>query len=177
MLALLRLLYLTYRPHDAVMGWVHGIDGQVEIEQYPNARTLPGLVIYRFDAPILFFNADYFKQRILEVVAQTPNARAVLLNAEGILNLDISGLTTLREVQQTLEARGVYLSLARVTGETLALLKRSQLLGEVKPPLVFSSVRAGVNAYRRWHQQRKREQEAAERAAAASQPELPHQPL
>jgi MFS superfamily sulfate permease-like transporter len=174
MLALLRLLYLTYRPHDAVMGWVHGIDGQVELEQYPNAHTLPGLVIYRFDAPILFFNADYFKQRLLEVVTDEPNARAVLLNAEGILNLDISGLTTLREVQQTLDAQGVHLSLARVTGETLAMLKRSGALGEVKPPLVFSSVRAGVNAYRRWHQQRKREQAAS---AQASQAELPDQPL
>lgn len=174
MLALLRLLYLTYRPHDAVMGWVYGIDGQVEVGQYPNAHTLPGLVIYRFDAPILFFNADYFKQRILEVVTQTPNARAVLLNAEGILNLDISGLTTLREVQQTLDAQGVHLSLARVTGETLAMLKRSGALGEVKPPLVFSSVRAGVNAYRRWHQQRKREQAAS---ARASQAELPDQSL
>ncbi|MHB9800151.1 SulP family inorganic anion transporter [Pseudomonas sp. MT3] len=155
MLALLRLLYLTYRPHDAVMGWVHGIDGQVELEQYPNAHTLPGLVIYRFDAPLLFFNADYFKQRLLEVVAAAHQPRAVLLNAEGILNLDISGLTSLREVQQTLDAQGVHLSLARVTGETMAMLKRSGALGEVKPPLVFSSVRAGVNAYRRWHQQRK----------------------
>lgn len=173
MLALLRLLYLTYRPHDAVMGWVHGIDGQVELEQYPNARTLPGLVIYRFDAPLLFFNADYFKQRLLEVVAEARQPRAVLLNAEGILNLDISGLTTLREVQQTLDAQGVHLSLARVTGETLAMLKRSGLLGEVKPPLVFSSVRAGVNAYRRWHQQRK----AASTWDPPSQPKLPDQPL
>ncbi|MCJ1886110.1 SulP family inorganic anion transporter [Pseudomonas sp. LA21] len=177
MLALLRLLYLTYRPHDAVMGWVHGIDGQVELEQYPNAHTLPGLVIYRFDAPLLFFNADYFKQRLLEVVAQSTHPRAVLLNAEGILNLDISGLTTLREVQQTLDAQGVHLSLARVTGETLAMLKRSGALGEVKPPLVFSSVRAGVKAYRRWHQQRKREQAAERAAAEASQPELPDQAL
>jgi len=173
MLALLRLLYLTYRPHDAVMGWVHGIDGQVELEQYPNAHTLPGLVIYRFDAPLLFFNADYFKQRLLEVVADAHQPRAVLLNAEGILNLDVSGLTTLREVQQTLDAQGVHLSLARVTGETLAMIKRSGALGEVKPPLVFSSVRAGVNAYKRWHQTRK----AQNTWDQPSQPKLPDQPL
>jgi MFS superfamily sulfate permease-like transporter len=151
MIALLRLLYLTYRPSDAVLGWVHGIDGQVELSQYPNAHTLPGLVIYRFDAPLLFFNADYFKQRLLQVVAADEAPRAVLLNAEGMLNLDVSGLTTLHEVQQTLAAQNVHLSLARVPGETLAMLQRSGQLGEVKPPLVFSSVRAGVNAYRHWY--------------------------
>lgn len=157
-IALLRLLYLTYKPSDAVLGWVHGIDGQVELSRYPQAHTLPGLVIYRFDAPLLFFNADYFKQRLLQVVAQTKAPRAVLLNAEGVLNLDVSGLTVLREVQQTLAAQDVHLSLARVPRETLAMLERSGQLGELKPPLVFSSVRAGVNAYRRWY---KHQQEAA----------------
>ncbi|KAF1053067.1 MAG: putative sulfate transporter [Stenotrophomonas maltophilia] len=171
MIALLRLLYLTYRPSDAVLGWVRGIDGQVELRRHPEAHTLPGLVIYRFDAPLLFFNADYFKQRLLEVVAAAEQPRAVLLNAEGILNLDISGLTTLREVQQTLAAQGVYLSLARVNGETIALLKRSGALGEVRPPLVFSSVRAGVNAYRIW--QRRHPQHSAEDAARAAEAALP----
>lgn len=50
-IAVLRLLYYTYRPSDAVLGWMHGIDGQVELAKYPQATTLPGLVIYRFDAP------------------------------------------------------------------------------------------------------------------------------
>ncbi|SDP03577.1 SulP family inorganic anion transporter [Pseudomonas jinjuensis] len=152
-IALLRMLYFTYRPSDAVLGWVHGIDGQVELSRYPQAQTLPGLVIYRFDAPLLFFNADYFKERLLEVVEAAGQPNAVLLNAEGITSMDISGLTTLREVQQTLAAQGVHLSLARATGQTLELLQRSKMLGEVKPPLVFSSVRSGVNAFRHWKRQ------------------------
>ncbi|HCI3973429.1 TPA: SulP family inorganic anion transporter [Pseudomonas aeruginosa] len=164
-IAVLRLLYYTYRPSDAVLGWMHGIDGQVELAKYPQATTLPGLVIYRFDAPLLFFNADYFKQRALAVVDGSERPNAVLLNAEAMTNLDISGLATLHEVQQILKAQGVHLSLARVTGQTLDLLQRSSMLGEIKPPLVFSSVRSGVSAYRYWLRQQER---LAAQAAATS---------
>lgn len=164
-IAVLRLLYYTYRPSDAVLGWMHGIDGQVELAKYPQATTLPGLVIYRFDAPLLFFNADYFKQRVLAVVDGSKRPNAVLLNAEAMTNLDISGLATLHEVQQILKAQGVHLSLARVTGQTLDLLQRSSMLGEIKPPLVFSSVRSGVSAYRYWLRQQER---LAAQAAATS---------
>ncbi len=164
-IAVLRLLYYTYRPSDAVLGWMHGIDGQVELAKYPQATTLPGLVIYRFDAPLLFFNADYFKQRVLAVVDSSERPNAVLLNAEAMTNLDISGLATLHEVQQILKAQGVHLSLARVTGQTLDLLQRSSMLGEIKPPLVFSSVRSGVSAYRYWLRQQER---LAAQAAATS---------
>ncbi|MBG6478266.1 SulP family inorganic anion transporter [Pseudomonas aeruginosa] len=164
-IAVLRLLYYTYRPSDAVLGWMHGIDGQVELAKYPQATTLPGLVIYRFDAPLLFFNADYFKQRVLAGVDGSERPNAVLLNAEAMTNLDISGLATLHEVQQILKAQGVHLSLARVTGQTLDLLQRSSMLGEIKPPLVFSSVRSGVSAYRYWLRQQER---LAAQAAATS---------
>ncbi|AID84383.1 SulP family inorganic anion transporter [Pseudomonas aeruginosa] len=164
-IAVLRLLYYTYRPSDAVLGWMHGIDGQVELAKYPQATTLPGLVIYRFDAPLLFFNADYFKQRVLAVVDGSERPNAVLLNAEAMTNLDISGLATLHEVQQIFKAQGVHLSLARVTGQTLDLLQRSSMLGEIKPPLVFSSVRSGVSAYRYWLRQQER---LAAQAAATS---------
>ncbi|MCV0108959.1 SulP family inorganic anion transporter [Pseudomonas aeruginosa] len=164
-IAVLRLLYYTYRPSDAVLGWMHGIDGQVELAKYPQATTLPGLVIYRFDAPLLFFNADYFKQRVLAVVDGSERPNAVLLNAEAMTNLDISGLATLHEVQQILKAQGVHLSLARVTGQTLDLLQRSSMLGEIKPPLVFSSVRSGVSAYRYWLRQ---QEKLAAQAAATS---------
>ncbi|MCO4017783.1 SulP family inorganic anion transporter [Pseudomonas aeruginosa] len=164
-IAVLRLLYYTYRPSDAALGWMHGIDGQVELAKYPQATTLPGLVIYRFDAPLLFFNADYFKQRVLAVVDGSERPNAVLLNAEAMTNLDISGLATLHEVQQILKAQGVHLSLARVTGQTLDLLQRSSMLGEIKPPLVFSSVRSGVSAYRYWLRQQER---LAAQAAATS---------
>ncbi|MFK1217146.1 SulP family inorganic anion transporter [Pseudomonas aeruginosa] len=164
-IAVLRLLYYTYRPSDAVLGWMRGIDGQVELAKYPQATTLPGLVIYRFDAPLLFFNADYFKQRVLAVVDGSERPNAVLLNAEAMTNLDISGLATLHEVQQILKAQGVHLSLARVTGQTLDLLQRSSMLGEIKPPLVFSSVRSGVSAYRYWLRQQER---LAAQAAATS---------
>lgn len=164
-IAVLRLLYYTYRPSDAVLGWMHGIDGQVEPGQVPAGHhsSRPGDLPLR--RPLLFFNADYFKQRVLAVVDGSERPNAVLLNAEAMTNLDISGLATLHEVQQILKAQGVHLSLARVTGQTLDLLQRSSMLGEIKPPLVFSSVRSGVSAYRYWLRQQER---LAAQAAATS---------
>lgn len=164
-IAVLRLLYYTYRPSDAVLGWMHGIDGQVEAGQVPAGHhsSRPGDLPLR--RPLLFFNADYFKQRVLAVVDGSERPNAVLLNAEAMTNLDISGLATLHEVQQILKAQGVHLSLARVTGQTLDLLQRSSMLGEIKPPLVFSSVRSGVSAYRYWLRQQER---LAAQAAATS---------
>ncbi|WP_044873692.1 SulP family inorganic anion transporter [Pseudomonas sp. LFM046] len=149
-LALLRLLYYTYRPSDAVLGWVEGVDGQVEVSRYPQATTLPGLLVYRFDAPLLFFNADYFKQRLLQQVEQMDHPRAVLLNAETMINLDVTGLATLREVQQALAARGIFFGFSRLIGPAQELMQRSGELGELKPPMVFSTVRAGINAYQIW---------------------------
>ncbi|MNR38585.1 hypothetical protein D3C85_1566970 [compost metagenome] len=81
---------------------------------------------------------------------QADHPRAVLLNAETMINLDLTGLATLREVQQTLAARGVHLGFARLFGPAYELLQRSGELGELKPPMVFSSVRAGINAYQIW---------------------------
>jgi MFS superfamily sulfate permease-like transporter len=67
-LAILRLLYSIYQPTDAVLGWLPGVEGQVDVRQHKDARTVPGLVVYRFDDAILFFNADYFKMRLLDAV-------------------------------------------------------------------------------------------------------------
>ncbi|MNE47087.1 STAS domain protein [compost metagenome] len=99
---------------------------------------------------MLFFNADYFKQRLLYLVEHAEQPRAVLLNAETMISLDLTGLATLREVQQTLAAKGIHFGFARLFGPAYDLLLRSGELGELKPPLVFSSVRAGISAYQRW---------------------------
>lgn len=149
-LAVLRLLQTIYQPTDAVLGWERGVEGQVNIARHPKARTYPGLVIYRFDEAILFFNADYFKMRILEAVANEPNAKAVLFDAEGVTSIDVSGLAALNEVRETLKAQGIILSISRARGTFLRLLVRSGFAREMRPGQVFRSVRAGVRAYRLW---------------------------
>ncbi|AZD85648.1 MULTISPECIES: SulP family inorganic anion transporter [Pseudomonas] len=171
LLAILRLLKSIYQPTDAVLGWVRGIEGQVDISQYPQARTLAGLVVYRFDDAILFFNADYFKARLLEAVEREPDPRAVLFVAEAVTSIDVSGIVALREVRDTLLARGIVLGIARPHGTFLRMLVRSGLARELEQKLLFSSVRAGIRAYRVWRNQLQREApKEPGRAGAAQQP-------
>lgn len=149
-LAILRLLYSIYQPTDAVLGWVPGIEGQVDIHRYKDARTVKGLVVYRFDDAILFFNADYFKMRLLDAVQREEQPRAVLFDAEAVSSIDVSGIVTLREVRDTLKARGIYFGIARARGRFLRMLVRSGLAREMGSELLFGSVRSGIRTYRLW---------------------------
>lgn len=124
-LAILRLLYSIYQPTDAVLGWVPGIEGQVDVRQHKDARTVPGLVVYRFDDAILFFNADYFKMRLLEAVQNVEKTQVVLFDAEAVTSIDVSGIAALREVRDTLAAQGIHFAIARARGTFLRMLVRS----------------------------------------------------
>lgn len=149
-LAILRLLYSIYQPTDAVLGWLPGIDGQVDVRQHKDARTLPGLVVYRFDDAILFFNADYFKMRLLEAVQGEQQVQVVLFDAEAVTSIDVSGIAALREVRDTLAAQGIHFAIARARGTFLRMLVRSGMAREMEDKLLFGSVRAGIRAYRVW---------------------------
>jgi len=149
-LAILRLLYSIYQPTDAVLGWLPGTEGQVDIRKFKDARTVPGLVVYRFDDAILFFNADYFKMRLLEAVQSQHQPKAVLFDAEAVTNIDVSGIAALREVRDTLAAQGIFFAIARARGTFLRMLVRSEMAREMEDKLLFGSVRAGIRAYRVW---------------------------
>jgi high affinity sulfate transporter 1 len=149
-LAILRLLYSIYQPTDAVLGWLPGVEGQVDIRKHKEARTVPGLVVYRFDDAILFFNADYFKMRLLEAVQSQAKPQAVLFDAEAVSSIDVSGIAALREVRDTLAAQGIYFAIARARGSFLRMLVRSGMAREMEEKLLFGSVRAGIRAYRMW---------------------------
>ncbi|ATR84550.1 sodium-independent anion transporter [Pseudomonas sp. HLS-6] len=154
-LAILRLLYSIYQPTDAVLGWLPGVEGQVDIRHHEDARTVPGLVVYRFDDAILFFNADYFKMRLLDAVQREHQPRAVLFDAEAVSTIDVSGIAALREVRDTLKAQGILFGIARARGKFLRMLVRSGIARELEDRLLFGSVRAGIRAYRVWRNRNK----------------------
>jgi len=132
------------------VGGVPGIEGQVDVRQHQDARTVPGRLVYRFDAAILFFNADYFKMRLLDAVQQEATPRAVLFDAEAVSSIDVSGIAALREVRETLMAQGIVMGIARARGRFLRMLVRSGLAREIGNELLYGSVRAGIRAYRLW---------------------------
>lgn len=114
-LALSNVLLKIYKPKDTLMGIVPGLKGYNDLSLSGHAQPVPGVIIYRFDAPLLFFNADYFKTRILSLVddAAEPKPRWFVLNVESISQLDSTGAQAISELIDELRNRGVRLVVAR----------------------------------------------------------------
>ena len=110
------LLSVGSRPHDAILGRTKnsGVRGFHSLQDYPAATTYPGLLIYRFDSDLLFYNVDYFKQRLLKAIdeAKTP-VEWVVIDASPINVLDLTALQKVQELRGDLAARGIVLAYAR----------------------------------------------------------------
>lgn len=114
-LSLVWLLSVASRPHDAVLGRVSGLKGFHTVADYPEAKTIPGLLLYRFDANVVFFNADYFKTRVrAAVAAQKTPVEWIVVDASSVNVVDVTGLRKLDELREELAAEGVDVYYARV---------------------------------------------------------------
>ena len=153
-LSVLNLLRRIARPHDAVLGFVPGRPGMHDVEDYPGATQVPGLLIYRYDAPLFFADANNFRARALQSVDEVEQAggpvRWFVLNAEANTEIDYTAVQTLEEVRAELADRGIVMGLARVTFEVQADLERAGFIAAIGPEYVFATLPTAVEAYRRW---------------------------
>lgn len=147
-LALLVVIRRISRPHDAVLGSIEGVDGYHDIEGYANSETVPGLIAYRFDAPLFFANADYFLSQVRELVAlaETPVAW-LLIDAEGMVDIDVTALEALDTLQRELAQKGILLAIARAHYPLEEMLKRAGFLERIGPEHLYPTVRTAVQAY------------------------------
>jgi MFS superfamily sulfate permease-like transporter len=146
-LAILRLLRLASRPPDAVLGLVEGKEDAYGTGG-EGGRTIPGLLIYRFDASLVFFNADYFKDRVLALRHEAgASPEWLLLDAESIPFVDITGAGALEALRRELAECGTVLAIARAKGLFRAMLERTGVAGRIGPALFFPTVHAGVQAF------------------------------
>ncbi|MBV1851236.1 SulP family inorganic anion transporter [Catellatospora tritici] len=114
-LSVAEMLSRVARPHDAVQGNVPGLAGMHDVDDYPDATTVPGLLVYRYDSPLFFANAEDFRRRALHALDTSPQPVTwFVLNTEAIVEVDITALEALDALRQELERRGVTLALARV---------------------------------------------------------------
>ncbi|MGX1371599.1 SulP family sulfate permease [Streptomyces canus] len=150
-LSVAELLSRVARPHDAIEGVVPGVAGMHDVDDYPTARTIPGLLVYRYDSPLFFANAEDFHRRALAAVdQQTQPVRWFVLNAEANVEVDITALDAVDELRRELGRRGVVFALARVKQDLLADLRAYGLAEAVGPELIFPTLPTAVDAYRRW---------------------------
>lgn len=144
-LALLRLLVMASRPNDAVLGTVDGQPGVYA----PGGTPEPGLLIYRFDGALLFFNADHFLGRLRSAIEAAPRRPEwVILDMESMPVLDITGIEALERLRVEFEVRGIVFALARGNSFALTMLERSGLADRIGADRHFPTVHHGAEAFR-----------------------------
>ena len=148
--SVLDLLRRIARPHDAVLGYVPGLAGMHDIEDYQNGRQLPGLLIYRYDSPLFFANAEDFERRSLAALEDADHpVRWFVLNIEAISEIDITGADALENVRQELANRNIVFGLARLKMELRQTLATAGFLDRIENR-VYATLPTAVEAYQQW---------------------------
>ena len=147
-LSILNQLRHVARPHDGILGYVPGVAGMHDIDDYPAAKQVPGLVVYRYDSPLFFANAEDFTRRALSAVdaSETP-VEWFLLNAEANTEVDLSGVDALDELRRTLTDQGVVFAMARVKQDMRDDLAAAGFVDKVGEDRIFLTLPTAVAAY------------------------------
>jgi SulP family sulfate permease len=159
-LSVLDLLRRVARPHAAVEGFVPGLAGMHDIEDHPGATVLPGLMVYRYDSPLFFANTEDFRGRALAAIAgATEPVQWFVLNAEAVIDIDITALDALRGLREEVTSRGIVFAVARMKQELRSDLQRGGLLRLIGEDHVFPTLPTAVEAFRQWQAARRPEAE------------------
>ncbi|HLL09237.1 MAG TPA: sulfate permease [Nocardioidaceae bacterium] len=147
-LSIADLLRRVARPHDGILGYVPGVAGMHDVDDYAEAQQVPGLVVYRYDSPLFFANAENFRRRAIAAVESAPSpAEWFVLNAEAIVEVDATALDALVELHEELTRRGIVMALARVKQDLRADLVAAGFLERLEPEHVFMTLPTAVRAY------------------------------
>ncbi len=151
-IAVVEFLWDGWRPYSAVLGRPKGVEGYHDITRYPGADRVPGLVLFRWDAPLFFANAELFKDRVLEAVAQSPTpVRWVVVAAEPVTSVDVTAADSLVELNDALHKAGIELRFAELKDPVKDKLKRFGLFSELGEDSFFPTIGAAVSSYLETH--------------------------
>ena len=152
LIAVIEFLWDGWRPHSAVLGRVDGVKGYHDVSRYPDARIVPGLVLFRWDAPLFFANAELFRDRVLDAVAASPTpVRWLVVGAEPVTSVDVTAADTLDELDDTLHAAGIELCFAEMKDPVKDKLKRFGLFSRLGEQRFFATVGEAVSRYVKAH--------------------------
>jgi high affinity sulfate transporter 1 len=152
-LALLGFIWRAWRPYDAVLGRVDGLKGYHDVTRYPEARRIPGLVLFRWDAPLFFANAEVFREHVLQAVASAPTpTRWVVVAAEPVTDIDVTAAEALSALDDDLQGAGIELCFAEMKDPVKDRLKHYGLFAKLGSGLFFPTIGQAVNGYLEAHQ-------------------------
>ena len=147
-IAVLQFLWDGWRPHSAVLGRVDGVRGYHDITRYPSAHQLPGLVLFRWDAPLFFANAELFKDQALDAVATaSTQVERLVVAAEPVTSVDVTAADALSELDETLQHGGIKLCFAELKDPVKDKLKRFGLFNQIGGQFFFATVGEAVDEY------------------------------
>ena len=151
-IAIIEFLWDAWRPYSAVLGRAKGVAGFHDITRYPDARQIPGLVLFRWDAPLFFANAELFKQRVLDTVAKSvASVRWLVVAAEPITSVDVTAADALAELDGTLHEAGIELCFAELKDPVKDKLKRFGLFARIGESFFFPTIEAAADSYLQSH--------------------------
>jgi MFS superfamily sulfate permease-like transporter len=146
--AVIEFLWEGWRPHSAVLGRIDGIKGYHDIVRHPQARVVPGLVLFRWDAPLFFANAELFRNRVLDAVANSATpVRWLVVGAEPITSVDLTSADVLDELDKTLHEAGIDLCFAEMKDPVKDKLKRFGLFARFGEEHFFETTGQAVARY------------------------------
>ena len=150
-LSVLDLLRRVAQPHDAIEGYVPGLAGMHDVDDYPTAEPVAGLLVYRYDSPLFFANAEDFRRRALAAVEQTGGpVEWFVLNTEAIVEVDITAVDVLEDLRRELTDRGIVVALARVKQDLRDELAPTGFLERIGEDRIFLTLPTTVDAFREW---------------------------
>jgi high affinity sulfate transporter 1 len=146
-LSILNVFRRVWWPHQAELGRVDGIAGLHDTASYPDAQRLPGLVVYRFDAPLIFANSRTFSEHVRELAQENPGLRWIVVAAEPITDVDTTASDMLQELDVWLNARGVFLVFAELKDPVRAKIEQYELTRTINPDHFLPTLDDAVAAY------------------------------
>src|SRR4029453_5557496 len=148
LIAVIEFLWDGWRPHSAVLGRVAGIRGYHDVKRYPDARRVHGLVLFRWDAPLFFANAELFHQRVREAIAESPTpVRRIIVTAEPVTSIDVTSADMLAELAHALTESGIELRFAEMKDPVKDKLRRFELFERFGATNFYPTIGAAVDAY------------------------------
>jgi high affinity sulfate transporter 1 len=151
-IAVIEFLWNGWRPYSAVLGRPDAVEGYHDITRYPDARQIPGLVLFRWDAPLFFANAELFKERALDAVARSPSpVRWLVVAAEPVTSVDVTATDVLAELDEMLHSAGTELCFAELKDPVKDKLKRFGLFTQIGEKNFFPTIDAAVRNYVQSH--------------------------
>jgi high affinity sulfate transporter 1 len=148
-LSILNVFRRAWWPYQTVLGRVDGLAGYHDIRSYPAARRLPGLVIYRFDAPLFFANAKTFRDQIRRLARGEPQPTWIVIAAEPVTDVDTTASDMLEDLDEALNSRGIFLIFAELKDPVRSKIERYGLTRTIDPGHFFPTVEAAVAAFQR----------------------------